>query len=180
VNERESAEDGDILSHTQADVRRRLRRAIRDKTGGRFRGVGYEAGGSTQQNDEHVHDRRMMAENLDREERPADRTDNCVNGVPRRIDPRHFVGKKFEEIKDACNGHDPRLAEDFERLITGRECDPVLMNREAGDEDSQIQIDASEAGKPERHAHEIESVHGAISDPARPCHVQPEMRLLIL
>jgi hypothetical protein len=44
------------------------------------------------------------------------------------------------------------MAEDFERLIARGERDPVEMNREAGDEDGEIKIDASEAGEPERHA----------------------------
>src|SRR5258708_31088188 len=107
----------------------------------------------------------MMAEHLDREQRAADRTDDRVDGVPGGIDPRHFVGEKFQDIEDARDRDDPGLAEDFERLVLRRERDPMEMNREAGDENSEVKIDAREAGEPERHAQEVESIHGAISDP---------------
>jgi hypothetical protein len=46
------------------------------------------------------------------------------------------------------------------------------MNGEPAGENGEVKIDAGEAGEPERHAQEIESIHGAISDPAWSCHVQ--------
>jgi hypothetical protein len=35
------------------------------------------------------------------------------------------------------------------------------VNREPGRENSEVKIDAGEAGEPERHAQEIESIHAA-------------------
>ena len=93
------------------------------------------------------------------------------DGVPGGVDPRDFVGKKFEEIEDACDGDDPGVAEDLERLVGRRERDPMLVNRESGHENREIKIDSSQASKPERDAQQVESIHGAISDPARGCHV---------
>jgi hypothetical protein len=46
------------------------------------------------------------------------------------------------------------------------------MNGEPGGENGEVKVDAGEAGEPERHAQEVESIHGAISDPTRGCHVQ--------
>ena len=95
-----------------------------------------------------------------------------MDRVPRGIEPRDFVGKKFQDVEDTGNGDNPRLAEDFERLVIRRERDPMEMNGEARGENREIKIDPGEAGEPERHAQEVESIHGAISDPPRRCHVQ--------
>ena len=58
-----------------------------------------------------------MAEDLNREQRAADRPNDGVDGVPGGIDPRNFVGEKFQEIEDAGNGDDdqgwPRTSSDW-------------------------------------------------------------------
>jgi hypothetical protein len=112
-----------------------------------------------------------MAQHLDRKQRSPDRPDDGVDGVPGGIDPGNFVGEKFQEIEDASDGNDPGLAEDFERLVIRRENDPVLMDGEAGDEDGEVKIDARETGEPERHAQQVESFHGEISNAACDCHL---------
>ena len=50
------------------------------------------------------------------------------------------------------------MAEDFERMIGRREDDPVLVNRQAGDEDREVKIDPGETGQAERDAEKVESV----------------------
>ena len=103
-----------------------------------------------------------MTEDLNREQCAADRPDHRMNGVPDGIDPRNFVSQKFEEIKKAGNGDDPRVTEHFERLVIRCERDPVKMNRESGGEDSQIKVDAGEGGQAERHGEQIQSLHSKI------------------
>src|SRR4051812_8925061 len=102
-----------------------------------------------------------MPEHLNRQKRPADRSNDRVNGVPCGIDPRDFVGKKFEEVEDPGDGDDPRLPEDFERLVFGRERDPMEMDGETGDENGEVKIDPGEAGEAERDGDRVESIHGA-------------------
>ena len=101
-----------------------------------------------------------MAENLNGKQRAADRPDNGVNGVPGGIDPRNFIGKKLQEIEHAGDRDDGGMAEDFERLILRRERDPMLIHRQAGDEDGQIKIDPGEGGQAECNPEKVELFHG--------------------
>src|ERR1043166_1229258 len=105
----------------------------------------------------------MVAEDLDRDERAAERPNDRVDRVPRGIEPGHFVREKFEEIQDAGDDDDPGLAENFERLVTGRERDPMKMNREACDEDGQVKVDAGEAGEAESYGDRVETIHAELS-----------------
>ncbi len=86
-----------------------------------------------------------------------------MHRIPRRIDPRNFVGKKFQKIEESGERDDPGMPEHLERLVGRRENDPMEMNREAGDENGEIKIDAGEAGEAQRDAQEVESFHGEIS-----------------
>ena len=61
--------------------------------------------------------RRGMAENLNGKKRAADRSNDGVHSVPGGIDPGDFVGKKFQEVENARDGNDDRVAENFERLV---------------------------------------------------------------
>src|SRR2546421_11948977 len=108
----------------------------------------------------------MMPEYLDGEQGAADRPDNGMDGVPGGIHPRNFVRKKFQEIENAGDRNDPRMPENFERLVIGRERDPMEMNGEARNENGEVKIDTREAGEPERDAQEVESVHGRNIRPA--------------
>ena len=85
-----------------------------------------------------------------------------VNRVPRAVDPRNFVGKKLEEIKNACDDDDDRVAQHLQRLISGREGDPVKMNGETGDENSEVKIKAGQGGKSEGDAEEVKFFHAGI------------------
>src|SRR6476620_12466226 len=106
----------------------------------------------------------MMCEHLNGEQRAADRPDDGVDRVPRRIDPRHFVGEKFKQVQDAGEDNDPGLAEDLERLVAGRKRDPMEMDRETGDENGEVKIDAGKTGEAESDSDRIEAIHGGISD----------------
>ena len=103
-----------------------------------------------------------MAEHLDRKERAANRPDDRVHDIPGSVDPRDFVGEKFEEVENACDRHDDRIPEWLQRLELGREDDPVLVNGEPGDEDRQVKIDAGETREAKCDAEQVKSLHGRI------------------
>ncbi len=159
MNQRQSAEDGDILSDAEGDVGKRFGRSVGGQTRGRFRGVTNEAGPASEQRDHDGKGRAGMAEHLNGKQRAADRTNNGVDGVPGGIDPRDLVGEKFEEIQNARDGDDDRLAENVERLISRRERDPMEMDRHTGRENRQVKVDASERGESERDTEKIQSIH---------------------
>src|SRR2546423_4803467 len=100
--------------------------------------MGDEASAARQQNHEHIEGRSRMAEYVDRKERAPDRPNDCVNGVTGRIQPRDLVGKKLQEIEGTGNDYDPGMTERFEGMIVRRENDPVLIDRETGDENREI------------------------------------------
>ena len=66
---------------------------------------------------DHGQCRAGMAEDLDREQGAADGADHGMHCVPGGIHPGNFVGEKFEEIENAGDGDDDRVAQHFERLI---------------------------------------------------------------
>ena len=121
--------------------------------------MGEEARPARDERDDDIEDRARLTQDADGEERAADRPDEGVNGVPSGVDLRNFVGEKFQEVERARDPEDERVAEERERLIFGREDDPVEMNGEAGDEDSQVQIHAGEAGEAEGDAKQLELIH---------------------
>jgi len=85
-----------------------------------------------------------------------------VNGVPDRIDPRNFIGEKFEKIESASNCDDPWVPEDLQRLILWRQSDPVKMNCQASDENREIKVDAGKRGKPQRDRKQVKFFHAEI------------------
>ena len=85
-----------------------------------------------------------------------------MDRIPGGIDPRNFVGEKLQYVERAGDPEDERIAEDGERLIFGREDDPMEMNGEAGDEDGQVKINAGEAGETEGDAKQLELIHEGI------------------
>ena len=111
---------------------------------------------------------------MDREQCAANRSNYSVDNVPCGIDPRNFVREKFEEIENARDRDDPRMAEDFERMIVRREDNPVQVYREAGDENGEVKIDPGETGQAKRDAQKIESFHAEISNALGDCHVSFE------
>jgi hypothetical protein len=106
-----------------------------------------------------------MTQHLNREQSTADRANHGMHRVPDGIYPRNFVGKKFEEIENTGNADDPRIAEDFERLILRRESNPVEMNGEPSGKNSEVKVDASEGSQAQRDSEQIKSFHGANIQP---------------
>ena len=88
-----------------------------------------EAGRTGEQQNHHIENGRAMSERLDREERAADWPDNGVDGVPRGIDPRNFVGKKFEHVQNAGEDNDPGLPETSAIGNSARERSVLWMAR---------------------------------------------------
>ena len=119
-------------------------------------------GAARRERDDDIEGRAGLAQDTNREQRAADRPDDGVNGVPRGIDPRNFVREKFQDVERARDPEDERIAQNGERLVGRAEDDPMLMDREAGDENRQVKIDAGEAGEAERDAEQLEVVHGEI------------------
>ena len=101
-----------------------------------------------------------MAQHLNSEQSTADRANHGMHRVPDRIYPRNFIGKKFEEIENTCNAYDPRVREDFERLILRRESDPVEMNCKPSGKDGEVEINPGKRSETERDAEEVQSFHG--------------------
>src|SRR5205814_7146474 len=99
-----------------------------------------ERSSPSQKHDQHVQGRARMTEHLDREQGAADRSNHGVDGVPGGIDPRNFIGKEFEQKKYDGDGDDEWIAQNGERFVRRRECDPVLMDGESGGEYSKIEI----------------------------------------
>ena len=114
MEERQSSEDGDIFAHAQSNIGKGLRRTVRHEARRRLGGVGDQTRPSGQQSQEDVERWSGMAEHLNREQGAADRANDGVNSIPSRIHPRDFVGEKLEEIENARDRNDPRMAQDFE------------------------------------------------------------------
>ena len=91
-----------------------------------------------------------MAKHLNCKKRAADRPNHSMNGVPGRIDPGDFIGKEFQEIEDAGDGDDPRVAENLKRLVRRRQGNPMKMDSEAGGENRQVKVDARKRRETER------------------------------
>ena len=101
-----------------------------------------------------------MTEHLNGKQCAADRTNDRVHCVPNGVDPRDFISEKFQEIQNAGNCDDPWVTEDLERLVLRRKRDPMKVNCEAGDENSQVKINPGERGKTESDRKKIEFLHG--------------------
>ena len=155
----EPADHGGIFGQAQPDVRERLWGSVGHEAGRGFGGVRHETGAAGYENHEHVECRARLAQHTDGEERAPDRTDDGMNAVPGGIDPWNFVGEKFENVKRARDPDNQRVAEHLERMIGGREDNPVLMNCGTGGENRQIKINACKAGETERDPEQLELVH---------------------
>ena len=118
-----------------------------------------EARAAGEQSDDYRKRRTRVAEYLNCEQRAADRANNGVDRVPDRIYPWDFIGEKFEEIENTSDRDDPRVAEDFQRLILWRQSDPVKMDGESGNENGQVKIDAGERGQTESDSKKIKLLH---------------------
>ena len=85
-----------------------------------------------------------------------------MDGIPSGVDPRNFVGKKFEEIKDPRDRNNHRIPKHFERLIGRSERDPVEMNGETGGKNRQVKINAGETSEAEGDTEKVKLFHDEI------------------
>ena len=118
-----------------------------------------------EQSDDYGEHGTRVPEHLNGKQRAANRTNDGVDCVPSGVDPRNFVRKKFEEIKNASDRNNHRIPKQFERLIGRRERDPMEMNGEAGGKDRQVKINAGEAGQAERDGKKVKLFHVPIIRP---------------
>ena len=88
-----------------------------------------------------------MAEHLNGKQSPADRPNDSVHRVPSRVEPWNFLGKKFQRIDNTSDSNHPGISEDLERLILGRERDPVKMDGESSNENREVKVDTGQAGQ---------------------------------
>jgi len=72
---------------------------------------------------------------------------------------RALIRVRVDEIENAGNRDDHWVPEHFERLIGGRERDPMKMNRQTRGENREIKINSGETSEPERDAEEIQPIH---------------------
>lgn len=103
-----------------------------------------------------------MSKHLNGQKRAADGSYHGMDSVPGRIDPGNFVREKFQHVKNSRDRDDERMAKHFERLISGRESNPMKMNGQAGREDSEVKIDSGKSGQAKRNAEKIEFSHREI------------------
>ena len=96
-----------------------------------------------------------MTKHLNRKQSAADWANHGVNSVPDGIHPRDFIGEKFEHVENTGDADDPWVAEDFKRLILGRESDPVKMDCESGGKNREVKINTGKRSEAERDAEEI-------------------------
>ena len=162
MDQSETAEHCGIFAKTQSDVRKRFWRCVAGETRRCFCRMSDQARPASEQCDDHSERGTWMPEHLNGKQRAANRTNDGMNGVPSGVDPRNFVGEKFEEIKNARDRYNHRISEHFERLIGRRERDPVEMNGEAGSENRQVKINAGEASKAEGDTEKVELFHDEI------------------
>jgi hypothetical protein len=109
-----------------------------------------------------------LSKHTNREERPTDRPDDGVDGVPGGIDPRNFIGKKFEAVEGAGDPENERITEHGKRLVGWSEHDPVLVNRKTGQKNRQVKIHPREAREAERDTKQLQLVHEQTMRVARP------------
>lgn len=100
-----------------------------------------------------------MTEHLNRQQRAADWANDGVDRVPDRIEPWNLVCEEFKEIENAGDADNPRVAENFERLILRREGYPMKMNCKPGGKNGEVKIDASQSREAEGNREEIQSFH---------------------
>lgn len=121
-----------------------------------------QARASRKQRDDDRERGTRMSENLNGQQCAANRADHRVDGVPGGVNPGNFVGEKLQKIKNARDGDDNGIAQRFERLISRSEGDPVEMDGEAGNENGEVKIDASETSQAESDAEEMKFFHAEI------------------
>lgn len=159
MDEREPAKHREVFTDAERDIGKWFRRRVGSESRRRFGGMTNETGATGEQRDDDSERRTWVPEYLNPKERAADWPNHSVNGVPDRIDPRNFVGEKFEEIENACDSDNPGIPEHAERLVIGRERNPMEVDGKTRHKNGEIQIDAGERGETERHSKKIEPFH---------------------
>src|SRR5439155_4356548 len=162
MNESESAQHGCVFDETQPNIRKWFRRCVGSETRSRLCGVRDQARAASEQRDDYRKCGTWMPEYLNRKQRATNRANHRVNSIPGGVDPRNFVGEKFEEIKNAGDRNNHGIAQHFERLIRWCERDPVAMDGQPGGENREIKVDAGKASQAERDRKKIQLLHGAI------------------
>src|SRR5262249_59107479 len=92
---------------------------------------------------------RVCACRGERDPRPADRTDDGVNGVPDRVDPRDLVGNELDQVERDRGADDPVVVED---LVLRGQIDPAVAARKAEDRPGSVQGEAAPEPQPPRPA----------------------------
>src|SRR6266478_8291915 len=159
MNQRQSTEDGDIFAETKRDIRKRLRRGVCSQPCRGLCRMRNQAGATGKQGNDNGECRTGMSQDLDREQRAANRPNDSMNGVPGRIDPRNFVGEKLQKIKNSRDDNYGGITQDLERLVGGRKGDPMKMNGQAGYKNREIKIDPRQTSEAKRNAEKIEPLH---------------------
>ena len=121
--------------------------------------MGSETRASSQEGDDDIERRVGLPQDANREQRSANRTNDRMDGIPSRVDPRDLVSEKLEEKKRPRDPKNNRLAQYSERLVGRAEHDPMLVDRQAAHKNREIKIETSEAGKAERDTKELQLIH---------------------
>ena len=151
----QSGQDCSVFAKTQPDVRKGFWRRVAGETRRRFCSVSNEARAAGKQSNDYRKRRTRMTEHLNCQKGATDGANNGVHSVPGRIEPRDFVGQKFEQIENARDGDHERMSKDLERLILRRQRDPMEMNGQTGGEDGQVKIQSGKGRQSQCDAKQI-------------------------
>ena len=126
--------------------------------------MSYQTGAAARESDNDIERRAGLTQDTKGKQRTTNRPNDRMHCVPGGIDPRDFVGEKLEHVECAREPENERVAKDGERLILRRQHHPMQMNRESGEENGEVKINAGEAGETEGHSEQFELVHGELCE----------------
>ena len=92
-----SAHDNRIFNEAQSDIRKRLGAVIHQHARSGFHGMAGQRHAAAEQRDRGFHDWINLADGRRANARRAERANERMNAVPETVDPRNFIGEKFDE-----------------------------------------------------------------------------------
>ena len=114
---------------------------------------------SGQQGRHYCKNRIRVPERRHRQRGRPHRTDECVNRIPRRVDPRNLVRKKLDEIKKPGHPDDERIRKNREPVERWRQRHPIHPDRQTGHKYREVKVYSRQARQSERHPQQTQFLH---------------------
>ena len=118
------AEDQNVFTGTDSNIRERFRGAVDHETRAGLQTVGSKTHRAAEQSNCDLEYRVCGSERSYRQECASERANYGMDGVPNRIDPRDLIGKKFQGEKDAGKDEDDRISKNRKRSELWSEVNP--------------------------------------------------------